>query len=60
MVTRLPIQKHNVTKILSDPLTKTTDAHSVCSVNNLTESGTIRETGEIREASTGISLSNYN
>jgi len=56
----LPIQKHNVTKILSDPLTKTTDAHSVCSVNNLTESGTIRETGEIREASTGISLSNYN
>jgi hypothetical protein len=49
MVTRLPIQKYNVTKILSNPLTKTTDAHSVCSVNNLTESGTIRETGEIRE-----------
>jgi hypothetical protein len=40
----------NVTNILSDPLTKTTDASSAYSTHNLAQFDTIRKTSEIRAA----------
>ena len=56
---RLAYLPKNVTNILSNPLTKTTDPCSVYAAHNLTGYYTIRKTSETRKAGTGISLSNY-
>ena len=59
IVTRLPIQKNNDTKILPDPFTKIPDAISVFGDDNLAILDAIRKTSEIRTALPSISLSNY-
>ena len=49
---KLAYPKNNVTNILSDPLTKTTDVSPVYFTHNLALLDTIRETSETREAGT--------
>ena len=58
MVTRLPIQKNNDTKILPDSFTKIPDAISVFGDDNFAILDAIRKTSEIRAALPSISLSN--
>ena len=50
VVTRLPIQKNNDTKILPDSFTKIPDAISVFGDDNFAILDAIRKTSEIREA----------
>jgi len=51
--------KKYVTKILPDSLTKTTDTSPVYFTHNLFGLDTIRETSEVREAGSSVSLPNY-
>jgi hypothetical protein len=52
----LAYPKNNVTNILSDPLTKTTDTSPVYSTQNLAPLDTIREGSEVREKECEYSL----
>ncbi len=56
---KLAYPKNNVTHILPNPLTKTTNARSVEVAHNIIGSYTIGKTSETGTARTGISLSNY-
>ena len=55
----LAYPKNNVTNILLDPLTKTTDTSPVYSTQNLAPLDTIREESEVRETRASIPLPNY-